>query len=313
MSRAPDYDVGVPADSMRLFIEQTESVWGTGVTARLYAPSLADDRQFVDWAARNERSLATPVEARRWVEMYNQSDVRDVLPLVRAPALVVTPTMAGEFVPACSRYVADNLADVRAIEIAARDQWPFGDGRELLLEATAQFLVDIGGLEPVQRSNRRLAAVLFTDVVASTERLQSIGDQRWHTTMDSHDDIAGRAVARNGGRLVKSTGDGILAVFDGPVSAVLAAVEILRFVKRIGLSARAGVHVGELEERGDDLSGIAVNLCSRIADCATADEILVSSTVQDLVAGSNLRFETKGTHRLKGIEAPVALLAASLA
>lgn len=280
--------------------------------ALLYAPSLADDPQFVEWAARYERALATPVEARQWVEMYNQSDVRDVLPLVRAPVLVVTPTLAGDFAPALSRYVADHLTDARAIEIPARDQWPFGDGMDALLQATSKFLVDTGGLEPVRQSNRRLAAVLFTDLVASTERLRSVGDQRWHTTMDSHDDVSRRGVTRNGGRIIKSTGDGILAVFDGPVSALMAASEILRSVRRIGLSARAGVHVGELEERGNDVSGIAVTLCSRIADRAAPDEVLVSSTVRDLVAGSGVLFETRGAQQLKGIDQPVALLAARL-
>ena len=180
------------------------------------------------------------------------------------------------------------------------------------LDAISKFLVDVGGLERVQRSNRRLAAVLFTDVVGSTERLRSLGDQRWHTTMDSHDDVARRAVAGNGGRVVKSTGDGILAVFDGPVSAVMSGVEILHALRRIGLSARAGVHVGELEDRGDDVSGIAVTLCSRIADRAESDEVLVSSTVRDLVAGSGLVFESRGSHALKGIDEPVALLAASV-
>jgi class 3 adenylate cyclase len=311
-SRAPDYEIGVSADNMQEAIDGTESVWGTGITGRLYAPSLSRDRQFVEWAARTERSLATPVEARQMVEMYNESDVRDVLPLVRAPALVVTPALAGDVAPNLSRYVADHLPDGRAMEIPAQDQWPFGDGMDALLEAIAKFLADVAGLEPVQHSNRRLAAVLFTDIVGSTERLRSLGDQRWHTTMDSHDDAAHRAVTRNGGRVVKSTGDGILAVFDGPVSAVMSAVETLRSLRRIGLSARAGVHVGELEERGDDVSGIAVTLCSRIADRATANEVLVSSTVRDLVAGSGLLFESRGSHSLKGIDGPVALLAASL-
>ena len=310
-SYAPDYEIGVSADVMQGFIDATESVWGTGITARLYAPSLSRDPRFVEWAARTERSLATPIEARQMVEMYSDSDVRDVLTLVRAPTLVVTPALAGDFAPG-SRYVADRLADVRAIEIPARDSWPFGDGREAFLEAASKFLVDVAGLDPVQRSNRRLAAVLFTDIVGSTERLRSLGDGRWHTTMDSHDDVTARAVNGNGGRVVKTTGDGILAVFDGPVSAVMSGVEILRSLRRIGLPARAGVHVGEVEDRGDDVSGIAVTLCSRIADRATSDEVLVSSTVRDPVAGSGIVFESRGSHDLKGIDEPVALLAASL-
>ena len=311
-SYAPDYDIGSDLDLVQQAIDMTESVWGTGITAHLYAPSLARDPEFVDWAARYERSLATPLEAREWVEMYNESDVRDVLPLVRAPTLVVTPERVRGQTPAMSRYVADHLMDVRAVDIEARDEWPFGDGRDALIEAMSAFLVDIGGIERAPRSNRRLAAVLFTDLVSSTEQQRAAGDQRWRTTLDSHDDVAQRAVTRNGGRIVKSTGDGILAVFDGPISAVASAAEILRALHRIGVSARAGVHVGEIEERGDDLTGIAVTLCSRISDQAEADEILVSSTVRDLVAGSGIRFESKGAHDLKGIDEPITLLAATM-
>ena len=308
-SRAPDYEIGTPEAVTRDAINLVESVWGTGITALLYVPSLADDPQFLDWTVRYERSVATPAEARQWVEMYAESDVRDVLPLVRAPALVVTPTLAGDFAPQFSRYVADHLADVRAIEIPARDQYPYGDGMSAFLEATSEFLVDLGGLERVQRTDRRLAAVLFTDLVASTEHLQSVGDHRWITKLDSHDDAAQRATTHHDGRVIKSTGDGVLAVFDGPAAAVLAALEILRSVHRIGLSARAGVHIGEIEERGDDVAGIAVTLCSRIADQANADEVLASSTVRDLVAGSGLQFEARGFRQLKGFDDPVELLA----
>lgn len=309
MSRAPGYDIGVPEAVTRMSIETTESVWGTGITTPLYAPSLADDPQFLAWSARMERSVATPVEARQWVEMYHESDVRDVLPLVRAPVLVVTPTGAGQIAGDLSRFVADHLGDVRAVEISARDQWPYGDGMEPFLEAISTLLDELADELVTPSTNRRLAAVLFTDLVASTEQLRSVGDRRWSTVLDSHDDAARRVTARHGGTVVKSTGDGVLAVFDGPAAAVLAAAEILRSVHRIGLSARAGVHIGEIEVRGDDITGIAVTLGSRIADRATADEILVSGTVRDLVSGSGLRFEPRGAPRLKGIDEPVELLA----
>lgn len=180
---------------------------------------------------------------------------------------------------------------------------------EHFLEATSAFLVDVGEVETGPPSTRRLAAVLFTDRVGSTEHLLSKGDHKWTATLDSHDDIAARAVARNRGRVVKSTGDGILAIFDGPESTVAAAAEILGSVHRIELTARAGVHIGELEERGDDVTGIAVTLCSRITDCAREDEIIVSSTIRDLVAGSGLQFGPKGSRDLKGIDGPVELLA----
>jgi class 3 adenylate cyclase len=311
-SAAPDYEIGIAADVTRGMVDATESVWGTGITAQLYAPSMVSDAGFLEWTARYERALTTPREARQWVEMYSETDVRDALPLVQAPALIVTPALASNPAPLWSHYVADHLADAVAVDIPARDHWPFGDGMDAFLQATAEFVTRVAGFQTVRRADRRLAAVLFTDLVASTEHLRSAGDRKWHATLDSHDDLAQRAVTRHGGRLVKSTGDGILAVFDGPASAVVAAAEILHAVSRLGLAARAGVHVGELEERGDDVSGIAVTLCSRIADQAAAGETLVSSTVRDLVAGSGLVFEARGAHHLKGIDEPVSLLAASV-
>jgi class 3 adenylate cyclase/pimeloyl-ACP methyl ester carboxylesterase len=313
MSRAPGYDAGYPGELVQLAIDAAESAWGTGVTAPLYTPSLVDDVGFVAWVAKMERSSATPVEAREWVQMYIGTDVRDVLPHVSAPVLVAIPSDAEEYVTAQSRFVADHLPNARAIEIPGRDLWPFGDGMEPFLAAVTGFLAEVVHLELTASSNRRLAAVLFTDIVSSTEQLQAAGDRRWRATLESHDEIAGHVVARRGGRVVKTTGDGTVAVFDGPASAVLTALEFISAVKRIGLSVRAGVHVGELEERGDDIAGIAVHLASRIADRAEPGEVLVTTTVRDLVAGSGLRFEERGVHHMKGIREPAVLLAASLA
>ncbi len=313
MSQTSGYDAGMPAELMQSGIDLAELTWGTGVTAMLYAPSLAENVEFVAWTAKMERSIATPVEAREWVEMYDATDVRDVLPHVGVPALVAIPSDAGDLVAAQSRYVADHLESARAIEIPGRDHWPFGDGMEPFLAAATDFLAEVVHLDPIASSNRRLAAVLFTDIVSSTEQLQAAGDRRWRATLESHDEIAQHAVARRGGRVVKTTGDGTMAVFDGPASAVLTALDFISASKRIGLSIRAGVHVGELEERGDDIAGIAVHLASRIADSAAPGEVLVTTTVRDLVAGSGLRFEERGVHHMKGIQEPSVLLAATLA
>jgi class 3 adenylate cyclase len=312
-SAAPGYEIGFPSDEIATARDATEAVWGTGITAYLYAPSLAGDAQFVAWAARLERAIATPIEAREWVEMYEETDVRDVLPHVRVPVLVATPANAGDYVPRLSRYVADRLPDARAVELAAQDHWPFGDGMHAFVAAVGAFLGDVIDLEVVDRADRRLAAVLFTDIVSSTEQLQAAGDRQWRALLESHDDLAQRSVTRHGGRIVKSTGDGTLAVFDGPAGAVVAALELLTALRRIDLPVRAGVHVGEVEERGDDVTGIAVHLASRVADRAAPGEVLVTTTVRDLVAGSGLQFDPRGTHDLKGMPDPVTLLAASLA
>ncbi len=306
------YDAGVRTESGLSWIDLAESTWGSGVTGLLYAPSLAEDAEFVAWAAKLERSIATPVEAREWIEMFSETDVRDVLPYVGVPALVAIPADAEAQVVKQSRFVADHLQNARAVEIPGRDHWPFGDGMEPFLAATEAFLAEDLHLDLIASSKRRLAAVLFTDIVSSTERLQDAGDRRWRATLESHDEIAERAVARRGGRVVKTIGDGTVAVFDGPASAVLSALEFISAARRIGLSIRAGVHVGELEERGDDIAGIAVHLASRVADRAAPDEVLVTTTVRDLVAGSGLRFEERGAHQMKGIHEPSVLLAASL-
>ena len=307
-SHASHYPIGVPPSVLQVVIDAAESTWGSGITAFLYAPSLADDRQFVAWAARYERGLATPLEAQEWVEMFDETDITHVLPHVNVPTLVVTPTDAGDFAPAASHYVAEHVPHATEVKVKARDQWPFGDGRAGLVTALDDFLGDRLHLTLTRSTDRRLAAVLFTDLVASTESLGAAGDRRWHSVLDAHDDLAHRVTARLGGRFVKSTGDGVLAVFDGPAAAVDAAIEILTALPRLGVQGRAGVHFGEVEDRNGDLAGIGVHLCSRILDLAQPGRITATTTVRDLVAGSGLRFDDRGDHDLKGFAEPVAVL-----
>jgi class 3 adenylate cyclase len=310
-TEAPGYE-GYPREAQEAVLAEVDRVWGTGITAFLYAPTFAHDAQFLSWAGKNERAIATPLEARDWIRMYNTTDVRGVLASVQAPTLVVTPTKAEPpLVVTCSRYVAAHLANVRTVEIDAMDQWPFGDGMNEFLKATEDFLPSVLNISLSARPDRRLAAVLFTDIVSSTEQLQAAGDRQWRALLDSHDEVSEQCVSRYGGRVVKSTGDGTLAVFSGPAQAVDAALDMLQALQRIGLSVRAGVHVAEIEERGDDVSGIAVHVGSRIAGAAGAGEVLVSTTVRDLVAGSGLTFTSRGERAVKGLAEPIALLAAT--
>lgn len=310
-SWAPDYPIGVPRDQTEQAIDACATTWGSGITALLYAPSLAGDEQFLDWAARHERAIATPLDACQWLEMYAETDVSDVLAHVHAPALVAIPAKAPTFVPGWARYVAERLPDARSVELDATDEWPFGDGMADFLDALEGFLHEVVEIDlVVSDANRRLATVLFTDIVDSTERLHEMGDRRWRSILESHDDLARRVVGRHGGYVVKSTGDGTLALFDGPAGAVAAAFGLLAGLDRLGLPARAGVHVGEVEERGEDIAGIAVHLASRVADLAAAGEVLVTTTVRDLVAGSGLGFEDRGSHRLKGMDQDTHVLAA---
>jgi class 3 adenylate cyclase/pimeloyl-ACP methyl ester carboxylesterase len=309
LNQSPDYEVGTPRAAVDLAFQSVEEVWGTGITAWLYAPTLANDAQFVAWAARCERATATPVEAREWLRMYDETDVRNVLPLVRVPALVASPAHAETHV--MSQFVAEHISTARFVEIASRDQWPFGDGMQPFLTAISDFLPSVVEINAAESAARRLATVLFTDMVASTEQLREAGDRQWRALLESHDDIAERTVARHGGRIVKSTGDGMLALFDGPASAAFTALELVRTLERVGIHIRAGVHTGEVETHGEDVAGIAVHLCSRVADLAAADEVLTTTTVRDLTAGSGLRFVPRGEHELKGIPDPVEILAVS--
>ena len=310
-TEAPGYE-GYPPEAQDAVLAAIDRVWGTGVTAFLYAPTFAHDAQFLSWAGKNERGIATPIEARDWIHMYNTTDVRGVLASVQTPTLVVTPTKAEPpLVVTGSRYVAAHLANARAVDIDAMDQWPFGDGMNAFVKAIEDFLPSVVDINLSANPDRRLAAVLFTDIVSSTEQLRAAGDRQWRALLDSHDEVSEQCVVRYGGRVVKSTGDGTLAVFNGPAQAVDAALEMLSALQRLGLDVRAGVHVAEIEERGDDVSGIAVHVGSRIADAAAAGEVLVSTTVRDLVAGSGLTFESRGEHAVKGLPEPITLLAAT--
>jgi class 3 adenylate cyclase/pimeloyl-ACP methyl ester carboxylesterase len=305
----PDYQIGIPESEHQAAVELVPDVWGTGITASLYVPSLAEDPDVVTWFARYERAVATPLEIRDWLRMYAETDVRDVLPHVRAPSLVFVPDRADEPVPAFSRYVADRLANAITVELDGRDQFPFGDSMGTFFAAVNDFLPSVVDVPLRASDSRRLAAILFTDIVASTEHLRSVGDQEWRTILDSHDDIVSRTVVAQSGRIVKSMGDGALALFDGPANAVLAALAVTTKLARVGLSTRTGVHFGEVEERGEDVAGIAVHVASRVASAAESGEVLVTGVVRDLVAGSGLQFADRGRHQLKGLDEPVNLLA----
>jgi class 3 adenylate cyclase len=309
-SQAPDYDIGTAADVVEWAIEVCPDFWGTGITTGLYAPSLVDDRDFTAWSARLERAVATPMEATEWIRMYDETDVRPVLTHVRAPTLVLTPRRAKDPVPRWSEYVAEHVSGASHVRIDAMDEWPYTDGRTCVLDAIADFLPQVVDLGPAELVHRRLAAVLFSDIVASTEQLRAHGDHEWRTLLDTHDATFRRLVTRRGGTLVKSTGDGVLAVFDGPAAAVHTAMQASAALVRLGIEIRAGVHFGEIETRGDDVAGVAVHLASRIADRAAPNEVLVTATVRDLVAGSGLDFDERGEAELKGMANPVTVLSA---
>jgi class 3 adenylate cyclase len=237
--------------------------------------------------------------------MAGDSDVRDLLAQVQASTLVLH-TVDNNFVRADhGRYLAAHIPNAKFVEVSSADHLAWTDDTDMAGEIE-EFLT---GTRHAPKGNRRLATVVFTDIVQSTEAVGSIGDKAWREQLDRHDVLADRQISRYGGKLVKSLGDGLLATFDGPASAIRCAGAMAEGVAQIGVSIRCGVHVGEIEQRADDIAGIAVHTAARICGAAGADEILVSRTVTDLVAGSGIEFEDRGEHELKGVPGTFRLFA----
>jgi class 3 adenylate cyclase len=196
------------------------------------------------------------------------------------------------------RYLAEHIPGAKYVELPGEDHLFYVGDTETMLGEIEEFLT---GVRPLPESDRVLATVLFTDIVTSTERSAQVGDRRWKDLLDRHDILIRRDLERHRGRLVKNTGDGILATFDGPARAIRCAQAISTGVKSLGIEIRAGLHTGEVELRGDDVTGMGVNIAARVMDTAGPGEVIVSSTVKDLVAGSGLRFEDRSTHDLRGV------------
>ena len=298
ITRAPDYPHGFDRDQFMASAEHFEPTWGTGVGLGGWAPSLAGDPSARESFARLQRLAASPGVAVALLSSYMDIDVRTALPLVHAPTLVMH--RADEFmVPvAHGRYLAEHIAGARLVEVPGRDHFWWTEDQDAILDEIEEFLT---GNRSGPQPDRVLATVLFTDIVDSTRRAAELGDHEWKLMLDQHDTMAARQVERYGGRLVKTTGDGLLATFDGPARAARCGVAIRAGARAIGLGVRAGVHVGEIEIRGDDVAGLAVHIAQRVSSLAEADEVLVSRTLVDLVVGSGLQFDERGEHELKGV------------
>jgi class 3 adenylate cyclase len=303
---APDYPIGFTAPSPWHTPRPEE--WGVPAARRFLAeraPSVAGDEEAVRWYASYLVRGASPGAAAQLAAMNRDIDVRPVLASVRVPTLVLF--RAGEYLRDASRYLGEHVAGARLVELPGDDHLPWEGDQDSVVGEIERFL---GAVQAEIALDRVLATVLFTDVVGSTERAAELGDTEWRALLDRHDALAAGHVARFRGRVVKTTGDGLLATFDGPARAVRCARAIAAGVQELGLAIRAGVHTGELELRGDDVGGMAVHIGARIAALAGPGEVLVSRTVTDLVAGSGLAFEERGEHELKGVPGRWRLFAA---
>ncbi len=295
---ADDYPIGFSPEATEAMIDRAEELWGTEAYTEAYAPGHAADERFRRWSARIQRSIASPRVVRTHLQALLEVDVRPLLPLIHAPTLVLHHRDFQQHPLAHGRYLAEHVAGARLVELQGDLPLWWGQ-QDVVLAVVEEFLV---GARRSVAPTRVLATVLFTDIVGSTERAAELGDRDWRELLDTHDELAGRLVERWGGRLVKTTGDGILAIFDGPGRAIGCAVTLRDELRAIGTQIRAGLHVGEVELRGDDVGGIAVHIAARIMATAGAGEIVVSRTVHDLVAGSDVVLQDRGNQQLKGVE-----------
>jgi class 3 adenylate cyclase len=293
------------AEKLDAFYEYAREHWGTGASARRYAPSKGDDPTFQRMWARHERAGASPSAAVALMQMNREIDITGVLGAIRVPTLIIHRTEDSVVEVEAGRFLADRIPGARLIELSGRDHLPYiGENTDDIVGAIQEFAT---GSRPVAEPDRVLATVMFTDIVNSTKRASDLGDRRWRALLDRHDHLVRQEVSRSRGREVKTLGDGFLVTHDGPARAIRCAMALVETMRLIDLPIRAGLHTGEIEVKGHDIAGIAVHIAARIAARAEEGQVLVSSTVRDLVAGSELRFNDQGTHRLKGVPEEVRL------
>jgi pimeloyl-ACP methyl ester carboxylesterase len=282
--------------------------WGKpGHFIERFAPSQEDTPWLIEWAARLQRNANTPGGAEAFMRMAFNIDVRDIVPSVRVPTLVLHSEGDRISHVENGRYLAREIPDARYVELPGADHLPWFEP-ELAMSEIREFLT---GHRVALAPDRVLATVLFTDIVGSTDRAAELGDGRWRTLLDAHNSVIRTELNRFRGVEIDTAGDGFLATFDGPARAIHCAHDIERVVRQLGLEVRAGVHTGEVERVGDDVAGIAVHIGARIAGLAGPGEVLVSGTVRDLVAGSGLAFEDRGMHQLKGVPGEWRVFAAT--
>jgi pimeloyl-ACP methyl ester carboxylesterase len=306
---APDYPLGATDEELEELERSILEGWNADLVRALlqvYGPSIVDDEEQVRAYARAAARGASPTAAAALTRMSAMVDVRHVLPVIRVPTLVLH--RADEVLADASRYVGERIPGARVVEVPGTDHMPWLGDQERILEEIEEFLT---GVRPHPALDRVLATVLFTDIVGSTELAADLGDRRWRDLLEQHNTLVRRELDRFRGRELSTAGDGFLATFDGPARAIACACSIRDAARRLGLQIRFGLHTGELELAGSEIRGIAVHTGARVVGKAGPGEVLASSTVRDLVAGSGLEFEDRGSHELKGVPGEWRLYAVS--
>ena len=273
-------------------------MWGTGEWQHLINPDMPWNEEIRATWARMERLAASPGTLALMLPLVSEINVRAVLPTVRVPTLVLQHADDPIIPPAQGRYVADHIPGAKYVELPGRNMYHFVEPWRSSFQEIAEFLT---GEQAEVPDDRVLSTVLFTDIVDSTRRAAEIGDRDWHALLDAHDAIVRAQLNRFRGREVSTSGDGFLAMFDGPQRAIRCAMTIRDAVQSLGIEVRAGLHTGECEVRDDDIGGIAVHIGARVSALAGPNDVLVSSTLRDLVIGSGLEFDDRGAHQLKGV------------
>ena len=295
----PDYPWGQKPDERALQIAVITQLWGSEELGPLInmGPNASDE--FIKWVVRWQRNSLTRDALPGVFEMLTKTDVRHILPSIRVPTLVLHRKEDGVVPVDNGRYLAERIPGARLVELDGADHIPFLGDWESIADEVEEFMT---GERREREKERVLATILFTDIVGSTKKASELGDERWRRLLDDYDELIRRQLARFQGRLVKRLGDGHFVTFDGPARALKCACNINNSVKDLGIELRSGLHTGEVEVRDDDLGGIAVHIGARVAALAEPGEVLVSSSVPPLVAGSGITFEERGVHELRGIE-----------
>jgi class 3 adenylate cyclase len=293
-----EYSWAWTQESVDVLFGGLENAWATGAGVELTNPSLVDDADARAWYARYFRLSASPSLVRTLMRHNLEVDIRDVLPAIGVPTLVLHRTDETWLDVGYGRYAASKIPGARLVELAGTDHYIWEQNSDAVAEEIEEFLT---GVRRSRGPERSLKTVVFTDIVGSTERAREVGDERWRKLLDRHEAALQRQIARFEGQLVKTTGDGALALFDGPARAIRCGLAVREAMRGLGLEVRAGVHTGEVELRGDDVGGIAVHIAARVAASAGTGEVLVSRTVADLIAGSDVQLTDRGEYELKGI------------
>jgi class 3 adenylate cyclase len=281
------------------FLSTMEAHWGEGVLPRLYAPSMVNDKAMVQWFARIERASASPGSMLALFRANYETDVREILATIQVPTLVLHRAGDRTVRVAAGRYLAEHIPGARYSELPGIDHHVLDqETMDILADEIEEFIT---GARRRPETDRVLATVMFTDIVGSTARAAQLGDRRWRELLKSYYEVMRKELAAFRGHEVDTAGDGLLATFDGPARAIRCACASREKVRQLGLEVRTGLHTGECELIGDRVSGIAVHIGARVASAANPAEVLVSSTVKDLVAGSGIQFADRGTHILKGV------------